>query len=163
PDSIGSGDDSSNLDPTRLEIDHEQHEVPHETLPRDPFDREEVGRGDRSPVRLQEGLPAHGPPARGIDSVLRKDSLDGVSPDEESEIRKRAPDSRIAPARVVARHLEDPSLDLAIDPWATRTALRAPVVLLGHELPVPAQQRVRGDDRGEFAEPGSSEWLGLSR
>jgi hypothetical protein len=40
---------------------------------------------------------------------------------------------------------------------------RAPVVLLGDELSVPAQQRIRRDDRSEFAELLSSEWLGLSR
>src|SRR5258705_4998277 len=115
PGSARGGDDAGDLDPTRLEIDYEEHEVPSEPSPRDRFNREEVGRGNRSPVRLQKGLPGHGPPARGIDSVLRKDSLDRVSPDEESEIRKSAPDSRIAPARVVARHLQDPLLDLAGD------------------------------------------------
>jgi len=114
-------------------------------------------------MRLREGLPAHGAPTRWIDSVLREDSLDRAPSDEESEIRKSAPDSRVAPARVVDRHFEDPFLDLAGNARATRAASRAPVVLLSHKLAVPAQQRIRGDDRRALVQPGSSQWLGLSR
>src|SRR5688572_14221111 len=61
PGSVGGGDDSSDLDLAGLEVDYEQHEVANEPPPRDPFDREEVRRGDRSPMRLQEGLPPHRP------------------------------------------------------------------------------------------------------
>jgi hypothetical protein len=49
PASVCSGSDSGDLDPTRLEIDYEEHEVPNEALPRDPIDGEEVGRSDRRP------------------------------------------------------------------------------------------------------------------
>jgi hypothetical protein len=69
PGSVWRGDDSRDLDLTRLEVDHEEHEVPDETPPRDHFEGEEV-RGDRSPMRLQEGLPARRSPSRGIDSIL---------------------------------------------------------------------------------------------
>src|SRR5262249_46770896 len=61
PSSVGRRRDSGDLDPTRLQVDHEEHEVPHEPAPREPFDREEVCRGNRSPMRLQERLPAYRP------------------------------------------------------------------------------------------------------
>ena len=75
PASVWSGSNSGDLNPTRLEVDHEEDEVPNEALPRDPFDGEEVGRGNRPPMCLQEGLPTRRPPAGGIDSILREDSL----------------------------------------------------------------------------------------
>src|SRR5258706_11796590 len=81
PGSVGRHGDSSDLDLTGLEVDHEQHEVANEPPPRDPFDREEVGRGDRSPVRLQEGLPLHRPTTGRVDSILCQDALDRSSAD----------------------------------------------------------------------------------
>ena len=49
------------------------------------------------------------------------------------------------------------------NPRSPRSACRAPVILLGDELPVPAEQSVRGDDRRDLAEASPSEWLRLSR
>src|SRR5258705_4789595 len=120
-----------------------------------------VGGGDRSPMRPQEGLPTRRPSPSRIDSVLRQDSLDRVSADGVPEICKR-PGSGCTPSRVVARHLEDQALDLAGDPRSTRTASRAPVVFPSDVLPVPAEQRIRRDDRRDLVELSSSEWLCLS-
>jgi hypothetical protein len=53
PAPVWRGGDSSDLDSTRLEVDHEEDEVPNEALPRDPFDGEEVGRGNRPPMRTK--------------------------------------------------------------------------------------------------------------
>src|SRR5258705_12251342 len=112
PGSARGGDDAGDLDPTRLEIDYEEHEVPSEPSPRDRFNREEVGRGNRSPVRLQKGLPGHGPPARGIDSVLRKavfieNPLDRRPADLMAEVPHHVPDSRVTPAHVLLGQLDD--------------------------------------------------------
>ena len=136
---------------------------PNEASPRDGFDREEVRRRDRAPLRLQEGLPAHRPLSGGIDSVLGQDALDRVSPDGESEIREGTSNPRIAPPRVVARHFDDPIPNLARNPGPARTASRASVVLLRDELSVPAEQGVRGHDRRELAQPFPPERLCLSR
>jgi hypothetical protein len=68
-------------------------------------------------------------------------------------------DPGVAPPRIVARHFEDPSLNLVGNPRPPETTSCAPVILLGDELPVPAQQGIRGDDRRELPEPSSSEWL----
>jgi hypothetical protein len=81
PGSVWRGDDSSDFNLSRLEVDYEEREVPDETTPRDHFDREEVSGGDRSPLRPQERLPARRPSLNRIDSVLRQDSLDRVSAD----------------------------------------------------------------------------------
>src|SRR5215468_3907512 len=151
--------DAADLDATRLKVHHEGHEVPNEASPRDRFDREEIRGRDRAPMRLQERLPARRPLARGIDSILRQDSFDRVSSDGESEIGERALDPRVAPSRIVACHLEDQCLDLAGDSGPARAAPCAPVVLLGNELAVPAEQRIWGDNRRELAEPRSSERL----
>ena len=163
PAPVRRGGDSSDLDLAGLEVDYEQHEVANEPPPRDPFDREEVRRGDRSPMRLQEGLPPHRPTTGRIDSILCQDALDRGSADGVPEIGEGSLDSGVAPSRIVARHSDDQFLNLTGDPRSTWTASRASVVLLGDELPVPAEQSVRGDDRRDLAEASPSEWLRLSR
>ena len=79
--------DPSDLDLARLQIDHEESEESNETSPRDHFDGEEVGGGDRSLMRAQEGLPTRRPPASWVDSVLGQDSLDRVAAHGVPEIR----------------------------------------------------------------------------
>jgi hypothetical protein len=146
PGSVGRIDHSRDLDPTCLEVDHEQHEVPNEASPRDRFDRKEISRRDRSPMCLQEGLLTRWPASSRIDSILREDSLDRASADGVPEIRESALDPGVAPSRIVARHLDQP-LDLAGDPRSAGTASCAPVIFLGNELAVPPEQGIRSDDR----------------
>jgi hypothetical protein len=99
PGSVWRGDDSSDLDLTRLELDHEEHEVPHETPPRDPFEGEEVGRGDRAP---------HAPSGRSSNSsvAVQRDRFHSppgfacrVSANGVPEPREGALDSGVAPSR----------------------------------------------------------------
>jgi hypothetical protein len=49
PSAVGRADDSGNLDLMRLEVDHEEREVPNETPPRDAFDGEDSRGTHRSP------------------------------------------------------------------------------------------------------------------
>jgi hypothetical protein len=55
-------------------------------------------------MHLQQGLPAHRPTTRGIDSILCQDSLDRVSADCESQIREGSRDSRVSPSRSSRYH-----------------------------------------------------------
>jgi hypothetical protein len=45
------------------QVDHEEHEVPHESSPRHDFDRKELRSVDRTPMGSQKGLPSHVGPA----------------------------------------------------------------------------------------------------
>ena len=102
-------------------------------------------------------------PAGSIPFSARTHSLDCVSAHGVPEIGEGSLDSGVAPSRIVAGHLDDPSLDLAGDSRSARSPSRAPVVLLGDELPVPAEQYLGGDDRRELTKLSSSEGLRLSR
>ena len=70
-----------------------------------------------------------------------------------AEIGQGTHNAIIAPGTVLLRYTHHQVLYLLVDHGATRsfTLLRA-VKLLGHELPVPAKDRVRRDDRGHFFE-----------
>ena len=108
---------------------------------------------------LQKGLPGRGASTHRVDSVLCQDSFDGTSTNGVSQIRERALDSRVAPSRVVSRHLEDEALGLPNNPRSSWAALLAPIVLLRDEVSVPAKKRVGRDDYGDLAEPTPSDWL----
>ncbi len=53
-----------------------------------------------------------------------------------------APRILVGPARAFTSHANDEHLDLSHDPWAPCPTLATPVVLLCHELPEPAKERV---------------------
>src|SRR5258705_6101316 len=114
-------------------------------------------------MRLQEGLPPHRPTTGRIDSILCQDALDRGSADGVPEIGEGSLDSGVAPSRIVTRHFENQTLDLAGNARSPRTAVRTSVVLLRNELSVPPEQRIRGNDRRNLAEPSSPERLCLTR
>src|SRR5262249_59397143 len=62
-------------------------------------------------------------------------------------------DSRVAPAPVLARHAQDELTDATLNRWPSGSALwlRPPAA---HQLPVPAQQRLRRHDQAPAAASG---------
>jgi hypothetical protein len=107
--------DPGDLNTTRLEIDHEEHEVPNETAPRHDLYREEVGCRNRAPMSPQERLPSHGTTPSRIDSVLGEHALDRVSANLVSEIHQGSADASVSPARILKGHPNDQLLDFALD------------------------------------------------
>ncbi len=107
--------DPGDLNPMRLEVDYEEHEVANEAAPGHDLDREEVRCSDRAPMSPQERLPSHGTTPGRIDSVLCKDSLDRVPADLVSEIHQRAANTRVSPTRILGCHPDDEALNFAID------------------------------------------------
>ena len=71
--------------------------------------------------------------------------------DREAQVSQGADNPVIDSGAILLGHTYDQDPQLWINPGASRRlTLRRAVTLLGHELPVPAQNRVRLDDGGEF-------------
>ena len=69
--------------------------------------------------------------------------------DRQAQVGQGADDPVIAPGAILLSHAHDQRLQLRGDPGAPRgLTLHGAVKLLGHELAVPAEHRVRLDDRG---------------
>jgi hypothetical protein len=80
-----------------------------------------------------------------------------------AEVGQGAGEPQISPGWIVRSHLDDESFDRARDAWSPGAPFGAAIVLFGNELPVPAQQRVRGDQGVELFEGRSAELLGFRR
>ena len=146
-------------DSSRLQIDHEEHEIPNQTAPCDDFYSEKVSRGDGSPVRFKKRSPCGFPQRCRVHPVLEKDSLDCVSTDLESQIVECPFDSGVTPLGIVSSHLEDQPFDLRRFPRPTRSTLLGPIVLLRDEFPVPSKQRIGGDERADLNELSTTHFL----
>ena len=77
------------------------------------------------------------------------------------EVLQRPDQPGVSPRDILRSHAQDEAADRVVDPRASRTAFGAAIVLLGDELAVPAQDRVRGDDAGDLAKGPSAEGLAL--
>ena len=81
-----------------------------------------------------------------LEDVAHRLVTDGVA-----QVGQGADDPVIAPGAILLGHAHDQGLQLLVDRGATRSlALLGAVKLLGHELAVPAENRVGLDDRGHF-------------
>ncbi len=74
-----------------------------------------------------------------------------------AEVLEGADDAVVAPGRVFARHSDDVHGDALHDELAVGVLARERP-LLGDELPVPAEDRLRRDDRRELVEHAPAEW-----
>ena len=115
-----------------LQVDHEQNEVARQTSRRQELHAEEIRRGDRTPVRLQERRPRQLLSAlgSGLEPAIQEDSLDRASTDFASQVVQRAADPRVAPAGIFASHRDHEALDLARRFRSADVAGGATVVLL---------------------------------
>jgi hypothetical protein len=133
-------------------VDHEEDEVPLETGQREHFDGKEVGSREAGPVCEQERLPRRAltPLGGRVDPVILQDPLHRVPGDLVTEVGKRTLDPCVAPLRILARHTHYELSDLSERHRAASPSSRTAVVLLGDQPPVPAEDRVRGDDTGHL-------------
>ena len=82
-----------------LELDQKEDEVPSKTGQRHHLDREQVGRRQAVPLRLQKCLPRRALTALGrrLNPMVLQNPLDRVPRDGVAEIRQRVANPRVAP------------------------------------------------------------------
>jgi hypothetical protein len=100
------GVDAGDMYAARLQLDHEEDEVPFKTGQREHFDGKEVGSGEAGLVCEQEHLPwrALTPLGGRVDPVVLQDPLHRVPGDFVTEVGQRTLDACVAPLRILARH-----------------------------------------------------------
>ena len=131
------------MDTASVQLDEEQHIQPPQ---RDRVNSEEVTRQDSRGLLTEERPPGGGgPPRCRIQAVAVQRGADRGCRDSHAEMHQFALDALVAPARVLCGEADDQLLDSLVELWPplanTRVGPRA-----RHEAPVPAQQRLRGDE-----------------
>jgi hypothetical protein len=132
------------------DVDGEQHVVSDKPEPGHGLHGEEVHAHEHAQVGLDELRPRHASPSLRcrVDTVLSQDPLDRVAPQLVTEVLQGTLDAGVAPGLVLPRHPEHQLRDLSAFPRPSRSSSLAAIVLLGHQLPIPAQDRLgRGDGR----------------
>ena len=142
--------DAGDLYAARLQLDHEEDQVPLETGQREHFDGKEVGSGEAGPMCQQERLPRRAltPLGGRVDPVVLQDPLHRVPGDLVTEVGKRTSDPRVTPLRILAGHSHHEVSDLSECRGAPSTSSRTTVVFLGDQPSVPAEDRARNDSPG---------------
>ena len=160
---VGLLDDARDFHAPALELDDEQNEVANESDPGEDFDREEVHRGDGTPVRTHERPPGHASAAfrRRSEAILYEHACDGRTPNRQAQLLECAPDARVAPARVLRRQTHDQLGDIAPHARSTRRTFVPSVVLLSDQSAVPAQNRIRRRDSRDAHEFSPADCLGF--
>ena len=112
-------------------------------------------------MRLQERLPGRplAPLRRRRNPVLEQNPLHRVSGDLVAEVGQGTSDTGVPPPRIVDGHSHDQLGHRLGCQWPPAAAAGAAVVLLGDQLPIPAQDRVRRDDAGHLGQDPSAEFL----
>ena len=117
-------------------------------------------------MRLEEFLPGRLPLSLRdwFDPMLSEDVADRRVRELVSEIRHGALDTVVAPGRILLGHTQDQVDDLGSDSWPPHgLSAVAEVPLLGHQVPVPAQDGVGGEGGADLAEDLPSKDLALGR
>ena len=110
---------------------------------------------------LQKRLPRHAPSTLGrrINPVVVQDPLHRGPGELVPEVRERAADPRVAPPRILDGHPDHERGDVSSRHRPASTAAGATVVFPGDQFPVPAKDRVRGDDAGHLRQDPPAEFL----
>src|SRR5438445_2046096 len=104
-------------------------------------------------MRADELLPCRGRLAlwRRWEAMALEDVAHGLVTDRVPEVGEGADDPVVAPGAILLRHADDQRLQLLVNggsPWALPVC--GAIKLLGHELTVPAKNRVGLDDLGHL-------------
>jgi hypothetical protein len=124
------------------------------------LDGKEIGGSEHVPVGLEKLAPGHSLTAfRGrIDPIPLQDVGNGRPSNPMTDVVQGSLDSGVTPACILPCHSNGQLRDDLHDPRPTRRpSLVRP--LLGDELPMPAQDRVGSDERGNFEESSTADLL----
>ena len=104
----------------------------------------------------------HGVKAYSDWPVFMENVGDRASANLMSQIAKRAADPRVSPRRVFKRHAQNEIDDRLYDARPARPTPMAVVPFRCHQFPVPSQQRVRCNQRVQFAQHLAAERVRFS-
>src|SRR5262249_57024612 len=96
-----------------------------------------------------------------LEAVVAEDRRDRAARNLVIEVRQGTLDPRVAPGAMLLGHAHDQRSDLVHDRRASGTTTRTAVELLADESPVPRQQRVWCDNRGDLAQQPSPQCPGF--
>src|SRR5438552_3700503 len=96
-----------------------------------------------------------------LNALLLKNVGDGAARYRVSQIAQRTLNPRVSPIAVPLRHADDKTSDLPHDSWPTGTSAVAAIIFIGDQLPMPTQQGLWGDDRGDILEHSPAEFPGF--
>src|SRR5512133_878934 len=131
----------------RRDVDDKEDVVPNQPEPSQYLHREEVRAGKHAKMRFDERGPTRTAPTfpRGFDSAFLEDGLDRVASEVMPQVEECASGSRVSPGRVLLCHANDKRPDVRFRSLPSRAAFLRTIVLGRDQVPVPTQQRVRGD------------------
>jgi hypothetical protein len=143
--------DAGHMDLPGAKVDEEQHVIRHQPSQCPDLGREKVRRDQHIQMRADALLP------RGRrftfrsrwDAMALQDVAYGLVSDRVAQVRQGTNDPVIAPGAVLLGHADDQRFQLRISrgtPWGL--TLGGAIKLLGYELAVPSQDRIRFDDGG---------------
>ena len=91
--------DACNVHPSARQLDEEKHIIQCKADPRSDLHREQIGRGNRTPMRHEEGRPRRpvAPFGRGFDTALFEDVSNRLAGDGVTEVSQRSFDRHVAP------------------------------------------------------------------
>jgi len=157
--------DPGDLHRARLQLHEEQHEVANQAARGQHFDREEVRGRKALPMRREKRLPRRFRAALRcrLDTVIFENRFDRVAGEVMPEMFQPAADPRVAPGRILVSQADDECGEVRLRGRATRPSGLRAVIFLGNELPIPPQNRVRGDDAGDGHQSAPADELALHR
>ena len=143
------------------QLDHEEDQIAFQSLQREDLDREQIGRGQPVPMRLEERFPrcALASLWRRGHAAAEENPLHCVPANLVAQVGQRAPDAGVAPPGILDGHPHDQFANRLRRQRTTATATGAAVVFLRDESSIPAQDRVGGDDTSHSAQDPSPELL----
>src|SRR5450631_1016875 len=89
----------------------------------------------------------------GVDAISQQDTFDRIASDLVAKVLQGADDPRVPPTLVLLGHPDDEGRDLGRRLRPPLPSLFAAVVLLGHQLSVPTQNRLGRRDCGHCRQP----------
>jgi hypothetical protein len=146
----------------RRQFDDKERVIRHQPADRPHLGGEEIRGGDRAPVGGQKRTPRHRSLRHWTDPVRAEAVRDRRPRDPMSEVLQGALDSTVAPGGILPRHPDGQLTDLTEHAGASHSpSLSGP--LPRDELPMPAQERVRRDQRRHLTQDLAAETVAVHR
>src|ERR1017187_3331819 len=140
---------SAENDPTGSHVDEKQRVISRQSTARPNLCREEIRCPQHFPVPTNEIAPCRIPSSlrRWPKAVSLEDVAHRLIADVVPQIVDRASNSVVAPRRIVSGQTDDQVFDFGFGRWSSVPLTKSRTIkLLGHQSPVPFEDRLRFDD-----------------